>query len=201
MRPPSREPTGSKLRAVVVSAHHPAMSSGCTATSRAALRSTLSTSCVRLPRSSEPCRREEGTLTRSAASPVAESARPLMKMARATAPPASGPAAATSKSCVRVLIRDRIWVTEPKVPSWPLGMKKGTDSLTSRKSPMILCARSCAPAEASTPRVTGIAALKYSTGSKFSSPGGTAPLSTLSGELNQLRVSEGSRVTSATNPN
>lgn len=64
-----------------------------------------------------------------------------------------------------------------------------------RMSPAMTWPSSCAPAAASTPMVMGMALSKYSTVSKFSRPGGTAPELTLSGELNHASVSGGRRVT------
>lgn len=70
--------------------------------------------------------------------PPAEKARPAKKRPAATAAPAAGPATATSNRSARLGTMLRNGMTEPKVPTAPLGIRND--------GPTLICAvRSWAP--------------------------------------------------------
>lgn len=59
-----------------------------------------------------------------------ESVKPARKSAAEATQPRAGPAAATSRWALRVLMRLLNWVTAPNRPIWPLGTNRGTPSFT-----------------------------------------------------------------------
>ena len=69
---------------------------------------------------------------KSGLSPPMESVKPYTNKFRATIPPATGPAAATSKRSARVSGVLLICVSVPNVPSWEFGMRKGMPILILR---------------------------------------------------------------------
>ena len=129
MRPPSMEPTGSKLSACVVSAHHPAMKYGCTSTPFVLASKK---SCEMPPSKRLVLNNESGMGIKSGLSPPTESVKPYTNRFNATILPASGPAAATSNKSARVSGVLLICVSVPNVPSCEFGIKNGTPILILR---------------------------------------------------------------------
>mmetsp|Transcript_18973 Transcript_18973/g.57301 ORF Transcript_18973/g.57301 Transcript_18973/m.57301 type:complete len:232 (+) Transcript_18973:1159-1854(+) len=136
MRPPSMEPTGSRLKAVPTRPAQPASRKGCTSRVPPG-RTCPSTACVRLPSARLPWTRLDDTGTSPVWSAPVDSTSPVSSSARLTAPPAMGPAAATSNSDCRLGTNPLMGVTPPKVPSLPSGMKYDGPSLTPRRAPMM----------------------------------------------------------------
>mmetsp|Transcript_14405 Transcript_14405/g.34701 ORF Transcript_14405/g.34701 Transcript_14405/m.34701 type:complete len:427 (-) Transcript_14405:1336-2616(-) len=210
MRPPSSWPTGRQFSAWVTRLTQPAMNSGCTSTPLDISPFSPRQNSEMAPSSSEPLNSSGGmgsspTAASPPSVPATDSANPYQNKLNAHTVPASGPAMATSNRSLRFSGRLLICVMAPKDPSWPLGIRYGTDSLILRAAAAIECPASCASPVAHTPPRMGNAPAMYPSALNPSSPGGSAPSGSVVSNpaapwASQSIVAAGSCDTSATKP-
>ena len=125
MRPPSSWPAGNRFSAVTRNPNHAASAIGCVDT-------TMPSGSV--PKRSHTSARVSTDSPNTRCGPggagtIVDQTRPSRAAGRATASPASGPAAAMSKSALRSRTEERMRMMAPRVPAMKIaggaGMKKG----------------------------------------------------------------------------